>query len=853
MRYRCCNNRRLEVIEHGAPSTNAIEFVEVLDRAAPPLAPRQRTLFVRLLRPTSTLGRDNVRITGGERIRTVEVLWCKPASPVPAEAEPGLLDAVDEPARTLVIRTESAGDFSTYTLTLVAGPNSDDPPANFDPELSSIEFSFKVECPADFDCRPSDECSPDPHARPNIDYVVKDYQGFRRAMLDRLSLLAPDWTERSPADVGVAVVELLAYAADNLSYRQDAIASEAYLATARKRVSVRRHARLVDYYLHEGCNARAFVHFEVVAPTSLPAGSRLLTATPNFPAEIFESDIERQNSLVRDAVDRGALVFETAAQSELDPAQNQLTFYTWGELGCCLPRGATRATLRDHVESLAPGAFLVFEEVLSPTTLDPADRDRTRRCVVRLTAVRSVWDPHGKLFDAVPLDAPLPVTEIEWSAADALPFPLCISVEQRPELAISVALGNIVLADHGRSIAEEELGKVPASDLRLARAAKSGSCSHPMPVSIPARFRPALADGPLTHGFSLAELLAVPASEQDSFWPAAAFSSIDPRQAVPRIRAVARYELLPPELWLPRRDLLESDGDAAEFVVEVEDDGRARLRFGDDAHGKRPNADTEFFASYRVGNGSTGNVGADAIAHVVVATSGAISSLRNPLPAAGGTDPEDMEVARRDAPHAFRRQERAVTTKDYAEAAERLPEVQRASASLRWTGSWYTAFVTADRFGGAELDAPFAARLRRHLERFRMAGYDLHVAPPRYVPLDVALHVCIESGYYASDVLAQVKRLLSSAALRDGTLGLFHPDNFSFGTPVYLSRVIAVAQSVRGVSSVRAERFQRLINPSATSLQQGVIAIGEQEVAQLANNPNFRERGRLELTTGGGA
>ena len=63
--------------------------------------------------------------------------------------------------------------------------------------------------------------------------------------------------------LGVTLVELLAFAADTLSYRQDVVANEAYLNTARQRVSVRRHARLVDYYLHEGCNARAFVHFKV--------------------------------------------------------------------------------------------------------------------------------------------------------------------------------------------------------------------------------------------------------------------------------------------------------------------------------------------------------------------------------------------------------------------------------------------------------------------------------------------------------------------------------------------------------------------------------------------------------------
>ena len=107
-------------------------------------------------------------------------------------------------------------------------------------------------------------CPPEIGARPDIDYLAKDYQGFRRLMLDRLSLLAPGWTERTPADLGIALVELLAYVADELSYRQDAVANEAYLGTARQRVSVRRHARLVDYFMHEGCNARAFVHFDVV-------------------------------------------------------------------------------------------------------------------------------------------------------------------------------------------------------------------------------------------------------------------------------------------------------------------------------------------------------------------------------------------------------------------------------------------------------------------------------------------------------------------------------------------------------------------------------------------------------------
>ncbi len=137
------------------------------------------------------------------------------------------------------------------------------PLAGFDPRLSEVEFSFKVECASDFDCKPDAQCPPAAADEPEINYLAKDYASFRRLMLDRLSAIAPGWRERNPADLGVALVELLAYVGDQLSYYQDAVATEAYLGTARRRVSVRRHARLVDYRLHEGTNARAWVAFTV--------------------------------------------------------------------------------------------------------------------------------------------------------------------------------------------------------------------------------------------------------------------------------------------------------------------------------------------------------------------------------------------------------------------------------------------------------------------------------------------------------------------------------------------------------------------------------------------------------------
>jgi len=842
----CCDPRRLEVLKRSG-TANAIEFLEVRDHLEPDPALRQRTLFVRLLRPGFTLGAQNVLIDGGERLATIPVEWVAAADALPAGTDPALVEGIDDLPRTLVVRTTVFGDFSRYTLHLRASAGSDQPPAGFDPRLSEIAFSFKVECPSDFDCAQTTPCPPDQADRPDIDYLAKDYTGFRRLMLDRLNLLAPEWRERSAADAGVAFVELLAYTADNLSYRQDAIANEAYLATAHKRVSVRRHARLVDYALHEGCNARAWVRVEVGVDLTLAKGTPMLTRTGPHPVRLLPDSKE-----VHDALAAGATVFETAHDAALYEDLNTLSLYTWGDMGCCLPRGATHATLRGHHPNLRPNDVLVFQELVSPTTFKPEDADRGKRWAVRLTAVTPRVDPSGQLFDEPPVDASLPITEIDWDATDALPFPLCVSVKERPGLEVSAAFGNIVLADHGQTVRDEALGTVPEPHLRrVAVAAHAESCARPEGEWIPVRFRPALNKAPVSRGFNLEADLAVPLTSDEGWWSASALIAREPHDALPLISELQGELGLVTTRWTPRRDLLASDGDAADFVVETENDGRAVLRFGDDDHGRRPNPGTEFTVMYRIGSGASANVGADTIAHIVSST-GVFTKVANPMPAAGGIDPEDIEAARRDAPQAFRTQERAVTAADYAAAAERRAEVQRAAATFRWTGSWHTVFVTADRFGGTAVDARFEARLRRHLERFRMAGYDLEVDGPRYVALDIALHICVEPDHFRSEVLRVVRAELGTGVLPDGRLAMFHPDSFSFGDPVYLSAIVAAAQAVEGVEAVWAQKFQRMGAPDATPLETGVIAIGRLEIAQLANNPNFRERGRLSLEAGGG-
>jgi len=287
----------------------------------------------------------------------------------------------------------------------------------------------------------------------------------------------------------------------------------------------------------------------------------------------------------------------------------------------------------------------------------------------------------------------------------------------------------------------------------------------------------------------------------------------------------------------------------------MEDEGTACLRFGDGILGQRPRAGSKMKAVYRVGNGRAGNVGAEAIAHLVTTGDG-IGKVRNPLPARGGTDEESIDQVRLLAPAAFRTQERAVTAEDYAAVAERHPEVQKAMATLRWTGSWHTMFITVDRKGGGRVDEAFETELHRFVNRFRLAGHDLEIEPPLFVPLEIIMTVCVEPEYFRDRVKQALLEIFSRADLPGGERGFFHPDNFTFGQPVYLSRVISAAMEVPGVKWVdlsgTANRFRRWGKLSAGEVEEGLIRMGRLEIAMLDNNPSAPENGKIEFFMEGG-
>ena len=918
--------RRRDVRSYGS---NGIDYVEVSEN--------QPTLTIYFLRQVpKNLERENIVIDAGGKARQVRVLEVR-------------LCSVDDPEQgeCMLVLLDKRGTPGAYTLRVVALDNQGNPTgtpmAGFDPRYAQLDFRFDTAARADIDCRQQQVCAPAQLPATDISYLAKDYGTFLQLIYDRLALIMPGWQEQHVPDEGVALVEILAYAADYLSYYQDAVATEAYLSTARQRISVRRHVRLLDYAMHEGCNARAWVLLNSNQTfTGLDPASIYFIAGyegPQSGSVLAASDLK--------TVPGGSyLVFEPIATQPINlyPAHNRIGFYTWGNTQCCLPAGATSATLLDGWEQapaeaqphrarqkkgaaepeqavaakaapaparklhLKASDVLLLKEVMGPQTGSSDDADPSHQMFVQLTKVTpgddSLYDP------------PKPIVNIEWAAADALTFPLCLSTigpaANGCQLLsdVSVACGNVILVDEGSWVRNETLGTVPL-------AATQQSCTrlnHPSGIQIAAgSFQPALKNAPVTYHQSangltaatgalvqdprqvtpqilLRSILPLPdgsgplfspveflnpqlmaarvSNPQDdaSRWLAERLSQqtiallkaldANPKQPIDPALTQALAQFI--RVWTPQPDLLESEAQDCDYVMEVDDAGIAHLRFGDGELGSAVQAGETFFTDYRVGSGTEGNLGAGAIQQFAwVDETKKIVGLNltpsNPLPSQGGTAPESVDEVKLFAPGTFLTTlQRAITADDYAAIAGQNPKLQRAAATLLWTGTCYEARVAIDPLGTETVDPNLIEEIEDYLYRFRRIGHDLSVIPAEYVPLDIAMTANVAPDYIAGHVRSALLDAFSDRVLAGGGLGFFHPDNLSFGDDIYLSQLVATAQSITGVDSVTVTRLQRLFADPNGELQSGVLAIGPLEVAQLDNDPAAPERGQMSLTLRGG-
>ena len=660
----------------------------------------------------------------------------------------------------------------------------------------------------------------------------------------------PGWQSTSEVDLDQVLISLFAASADELSDYQDRVMAEAVIATTRQRVSLARHARLMDYHIGEGWQASTWLTLEIaggIAPFTLDDQEVIAWTGLNPPRADAVFFTSRQHRLPT-----------PKERQRLDPLLNRLRLHTWRDAQPALAAGSVSADIvpfsglanqaaADALRDLVRNGLwreTIVAEVLNPLTGAAPGAKRSKRQLLRLltgdNAAETVFDPVTKTW----------IVRVNWRKEDALrqdysfttfcPGPPATTVPD-----VSIFFGNVLPAYEGRPMKVHFFE--PGSILPTETATE--------------KFRTFARRGRRPDDWVLA---ALPDEGPLAYLPTrpGAVAGEEPARSTLFVQVGSSNEV-----WREVESLVHND-DSTEngnrFMVEMDERRRATLRFGNGTNGRLLPEGATVVADYQIGQGTGGNVGADQVVNfqpLTGALSGALLSVRNPFDVIDGLDPETAEHVRRFAPEAFHaRQLRAVTLADYVKRAEAVEGVSRAVARYAWTGSWRTVRVTIDptgfvAAGDATSDALWDSlrpRIADHLESVRLIGEDLELRPPRYVPLEIHIVVCAKPAYWREDIRFVMEQEFSDNWTSDGRPGFFNPDQWTFGQALHRSAIEGRIHRVAGIEHIVQITMRRFSAPQPGAPGTEVLELAFDEVLLLANDPDHLERGLIRFEVQGG-
>lgn len=250
--------------------------------------------------------------------------------------------------------------------------------------------------------------------------------------------------------------------------------------------------------------------------------------------------------------------------------------------------------------------------------------------------------------------------------------------------------------------------------------------------------------------------------------------------------------------WTELEWLYGAGPDEHVYVVELDDDGKYYVRFGDGVIGARLPSGAQVEADYRTGLGTAGNVAAGALKVPLTHPKG-LQAVSNPIAAAGGADPETLDQARANAPNTVRTFERIVSLDDVEDQARANALVAKARAAWITIGAGFGVRLTVAGPAGAQLGSDQLRELQADLDARRDPNRPLQIVGYKPVALGVTARlIAIESDLRPEDV---------QAAARQALLARFAFAVRQFGETIHLSEALVATQSATGVLGVDIDRL----------------------------------------------
>jgi hypothetical protein len=636
---------------------------------------------------------------------------------------------------------------------------------------------------------------------PAIDYTSRDYSAIRSDLLNAIPVRLPNWTSQDPSDFGVVLVELFAYVGDLLNFYIDRIANEVFLSTATQRSSVIKMAELIDYQPIGNQAASTNVTFTIpsgnASAVAIPAGTQVSTQGIGSVAPV---------------------VFET---------QSNLNIY--GQF----PVLVSQTTYGTGASGLAILLTQPFDGVSETVTISGniwtnsvfASVTATSSTAIAITVPSGFAIPTNGVGTTVSIPINGSATAFTYSSTTGSSVtPTLIGVSPNP----TGAVGKIATITFGSltGVGPTNEYYIIGNTLYFGNGINGNEPGNGIVISITYK-------GPVNYSGTVLAIQGQTVTEQ------MAVSSGAPNQSYPLVQSPiingtvsvtvnsGGNNLVP---WVFFTHLGDAGPLDLAFTTATDENGAVNVIFGDGVTGSIPSLGAILTATYRIGGGTSGNVGANTITQILTSGATPVGTLvLNSLAALGGADPEDLNHIRINAPRSLRALNRAVTLEDYATLAVQGMGGGRAAAQAQ-TSSVISLYINPPAgfyLNMSQLlnDVNSYGNLLTNsgntgfLDTKKMANSSIVILPPTYlsgigyVPVNFNIGVNVASNYSQSVVLAAVYSALSNTS----QTGLLDFPQVDFGMILPLSLVYTTLFQVPGVNFLTINEMCRAEVSPATA------------------------------------
>lgn len=540
---------------------------------------------------------------------------------------------------------------------------------------------------------------------PDFQWTAFYYPEQRAALLQLKTATWPEHTEDDEHDPVIRILDMMAVQGHQQASRLDLVAGELYWTTLQLRSSAVALAALIDYRLALAAPAAARMIADVSG--SAMAGTVLVApgsafGTTDAPPIIFESAAGASTSEPSGAWPLALFDPDDAADPDASPSAPVLLAYPSGSLTvAALPdraaiyfghpdllfdavgveavtpvggAGAARwefydpdwSALADEAEDLAPSVGLVVDSAVEASVHPQARGALVVVTCLRTGASETCRVTFGGQHKIVTVGS-LGQTSISENPADysvrvpwrPLPGVSDGSDSLRQSGAVRWTLPEDATRRWGR-LAIEAGGEEYAAYWVRARWVTPPASDQTLEIAAPTAPRAMTwaCAFEVLQGATVADRIGLADGSRDQAYPL-------PQGPLLAVGSVA----VAGAVWTEVEDFLSSAATDAVYTRTEAADGSQVIRFGDGDAGAVPPDGAEIVATYRIGGGESGNVGAGTISRDRSGNT-RIANLRNPRAASGwvpqeGTTPESLDALRVEAPASLRTLGRAVALADY--------------------------------------------------------------------------------------------------------------------------------------------------------------------------------------------